>query len=325
MAEDPVKDLTWAHVQFNKGLRENNKGNYTEGLKLLLEIWPKYKTYDVASEISRAEGELGHHAAGSKYAAYTLSHLLPREGSEFKKLHVERLNLSLPYIYSATLKVTPTDLTVTIDGVELDVPTDVGLYLEPGHHRVEFKRSGYVTETREIDAKANVQEKLVIDLKKEGETAKAVSFPTDTPATEKPAPGAVQPAPFVEPPPDPTLSWTILGIGSGLTALAVGTGVYFHVKGSDSQSNADRYTRTLGSSGCSGEKSDTCNQLHAALVDKTDNYTRAKILYGVGTGLAVVTGLATWYFWPSTNDKQAPKVSAWATPDSAGIVTFGRF
>ncbi|HMA94222.1 MAG TPA: hypothetical protein VKP30_16135 [Polyangiaceae bacterium] len=329
MAEGSVKDLDWAHTQFNKALRENNKHNYTEGRRLLREVWSTYKTYDVASELSRAEGELGHIAAGAQYTAYALAHAPPREGSHFKGIHEERLSYSLARIYFAKLKVAPTDLIVIVDGVQLDVPVEIGLYLEPGPHRVEFKKSGYVTETREIDAKAGVQDSLVVELKKEA-TASVDAIST-TNVQPKPAPSVVQPLPPESPVEAPrssgnaTLAWTVLGVGSGLTAVAVGAGIYFHVKGADAKSDAEKYDRTLGTGWCPGPQSATCSKLSSALEDRDDHYLRAKILYGVGAGLAVATGVATWYFWPKSSGDRTPRVSAWAAPDSAGIVTYGRF
>lgn len=323
-AQDPAKDLDWAHAQFNKGLRENNKRNYAEGRRILSEVWPKYRTYDVASELSRAEGELGHHAAGAKYAAYAIAHAPPREGSEFKGIHTTRLELSLPHIYMAKLKASPADLTVLVDGVELDVPTDIGIYLEPGPHRLEFKKSGYITETKSIDAKANVQDTLVINLTKE---ASGTVIPPGNGREEPKTTHVTQPTPFVEPPPaDRTLSWTILGVGSGLTAIAIGTGVYFHVQASDANDEAGKARDSLGSIGCSQQPTPTaCQDLSSSLRDRDNDYLRAKVLYGVGAGLAVLTGAATWYFWPKASGSGAPTVSAWATPDSAGVVTFGRF
>lgn len=325
MAEGSVKNLDWAHTQFNKALRENNKHNYTEGRRILRDVWSTYKTYDVASELSRAEGELGHIAAGAQYTAYALAHAPPREGSEFKGIHEERLNFSLPRIYFAKLRVTPADLTVSVDGVQLDVPVEIGLYLEPGPHRIEFKKTGYLAETREINAKAGVQDFLVVDLKKEVAMGGEAIPATSAPKKIEPPPVTIQPAmpPEPTPPSEATLSWTILGIGSGLTAVAVGAGIYFNAKGADAKSDADKYERTLGTAGCSRESA-TCSKLSSALEDRDGHYLRAKILYGTGAGLAVVTGLATWYFWPKASEG-TPGVSAWGAPDSAGVVTYGRF
>lgn len=234
MAEEPVKDLDWAHQQFNKALVENNKRNYAEAIKILVEVWPRYKSYDVASELGRAEGELGHVAIGAKYTAYAFAHAPPREGKEFKSIHASRVAYAKQRIYFAKLDVTPSDLTVAVNGVDLDVPADIGLYLEPGTHRIEFKKAGYVAETRSIDAKANVQETLVANLAKEPSSEPSSTQPAIASGKSAPPVGTQNPAPFVEPPKassDSTLSWTILGVGSGLTAIAVGAGVYYTTHG----------------------------------------------------------------------------------------------
>lgn len=327
LAEEAARDLEWAHVQFNQGFDENNRGNFREAAKILTVVWQKYRFYDVASELGRAEASLGHVAAGAKYAAFAMAYAPPREGKVFRSIHASRMAFLMPKIYFAQLTVTPADLTVAVDGVELDVPIEVGLYLEPGPHRVEFKKTGYVTETRSLDAHANVQDTLVVTLAKQPSTADTPAPPATRPkqAAQPKAPSRFDERPLS--PSNTTLSWSILGLGGGLTAIAVSIGVSFHVQGSNAQGNADKLRRSLGGpSACYGSSSRDCSRLAGLVSDRDRDYTRAKISYGVGAGLAVITAAATWYFWPRhSSESGTPSVSAWATPDSAGVVTFGEF
>jgi hypothetical protein len=328
MAQESLEESKLEHEQFAKGVRANDRHDFNEGKRILLDIWLRHRTYDVASELGRAEAIVGDPAAAARHTAFAMVNAPPREGSKYKAIHQTRMAKLLPRLYFARLDVSPKDAAVLVDGVELDVPQGIGLYSTPGLHRIEFRRSGYVSQVRSIDAEANAKDEFVIQLRKE-EPPEPPPVPEVVAPKRTPSPVlAKSPTPITGPgaESDPTLARAILGIGGGLTVVLLGGGVYFQLKGANAQDRAAKHARLLGTAACSIKPMPAdCRSLDNALKDRSFYNSRAVVAYGLGLGLAAVTASAVWYFWPTKSDEGTAWASAWAAPGEAGIVAVGSF
>lgn len=321
--EERALDQRAAHDQFERALDLNGARDFTGAKKLLLALWRQYKTYDVASELGRSEFQLGDMASAAKHTAFALAHLPPHEQADTVKLHQNRLNRALAKIQRLEIVLTPPDAEIAVDGIVHDVPPEVGLFLSPGTHVVSVSRDGYKTETRTVDAKENATGFFTVELKKLDQSGTADSRQSIERRDTSVPPNDASPGASTS----KNKPWVVLAIGGSLTVLAIGSGAYFHISGSNSQSDADsKATRLVDSGGCTGSPlSSDCAALNSDLSDRNSSYKTAKILYGTGAALGVTTAVLTWVLWPSRSTPASTHFGAWATPDGAGIAANGRF
>jgi hypothetical protein len=290
--ETPRFDQKEARDQFERAATLNEARNYAEARTVLLKLWAQYKTYDVASELGRTAFHLGDMAASARYTAFALAHMPPHEQDPIVKLHERRLAKAAAKLQRLTVTCTPADAEFLIDGVALDVPIELGLFLTPGTHKITAKKAGYETVERDVEAAADTSGALSIELLKS---------PVGEPRSSA-KPPASQAVPFDELPRATTASppnpWLIAG-GGVVTVGALVTALVFNSKANAAQKDAESRSDALEPGACvnpTGATSASCSALRGS-ADDSARYGAYATTGFVVTGVAAAGTLAYW-LWP---------------------------
>jgi hypothetical protein len=274
-------------------------------LERALELRPNPSVVGVLGQVEFELGEFQHAA----------THLAQSLASQEHPIAVRRkmedlLARAQKRVGTIVITTKPEGARVTVDGTEVNPSVmNSQVFVEPGTHRIEVDKEGYAPALEQLEAKAGSAHRFDFELEAKPEPAPQPEKATPPPAPPAPAPPA--PAP---PPPSKRPAVIVLVSGGVLTAAAVGVGVYYHVEGSERADEAKKLGRGLGR--CEAPLSGDCARLRSVLDDRNDAYLTAKVLYGVGAGLAVATGVVTYLLWP----KRPPAVSLWVGPKTVGVV-----
>src|SRR4051812_47810953 len=132
IAQESAND---ANPQYRKAFDALAQKDWSEARRLLLPLWQKAQTWDVAAGLGQAEFLLQNYAAGATYTAFALANVPPKE----KTKTAERLRAALAEMKEAVATV---HIAVNEDGAEIlveDQPVGTSplareVYLNPGTH-----------------------------------------------------------------------------------------------------------------------------------------------------------------------------------------------
>lgn len=296
-------DLTAAQRDYRKAHEAMREKDWTGARRLLLGLWEKAQTYDVAASLAEVEYELGNYASAAQYMSFALKHVLPNEEAST----VERMRAALEQIRT---KVGTLSLTVNQPGAEVRVdgktigksPLPGEIFLEPGTHLVEAEL-GAEASARSVNVVAG--QKYTIDLELTTSAPSEVAPPPGE--SHPPAAGAAVTASVNPKPLDSGAGKSVVPIyaGLGVTAAGLATWIGFGIAAENAKDDADALEHTLrnefGTSTCSQPTADRkgCKEL----ADTIDRQRRLGTVANVGMGVTLVGAVATLgyiLFWPES-------------------------
>ena len=193
---------------------------------------------------------------------------------------IERIEQQLSVV---EVTVAPADAAITVDGLPAEgVGARRRLIIEPGRHRLGFSRAGYTAESMEM-ALSSGKERM-IDVKLEPVEPAA---PRAAPSPDRPpaAQGRSRALPAIEHHSGRSMvPWFIVGAGGALLGAAAVTGVMAK------KADDDFVERCPELEDCSPELERLQTQAWTLAV--------ATDVLLVSGGVAVLSGLASWYFTP---------------------------
>lgn len=314
-----------AQKQFRTAKQFINAGDLGKARTLLLDLWNRSQTYDVAGQLGFVEYHLKNYGASARYTAFSLAHLPPRETTETQ----QRLRMAMDDLKA---RVGMLHVTVSEPGAEIrandlvlgtsPLPGDV--YLDPGDYEIEARDSEARTAKQPVVVSAGATYDVQLTFPpRPSAVLSTTAAPPEAPQIANTAPVAVSPPP-AEPAPDAepsSKSMVPVYIGAAVTAIGIGTWVGFSVDAKSAKDEVNTAQARLGNNAnaCNVDSgSANCVQLH----DAVDRQNRDSTLAKVGIGVTAVGGVATLAYillWPShqTTATSTARSGFTARPDVA--------
>jgi hypothetical protein len=268
---------------------------YDESRGLLLGLWEKSHTYDVAVLLTQDEIQLGHYAAAATYLEFAIASIPP--GEKLSAAEELRKNLADLRTRTARAKIVTDQPSadLLVDGQSVGTsPLDSEVYLDPGHHVIEATL-GERKATEAVDASAGGV--VAVELKL-GPTVRQLPFPDPDP---KPNEGP-------EKKNAPTTKFVVAGVGAALTVVAFAIGEGYAIGARSKQSDVDRLKAQvqtqLGGNCFSSSSSPACGDLDRARTDRNSDNQVARAAF-IASGVLAVGTVATFLLWPANTSSQA--------------------
>jgi hypothetical protein len=284
-------------AEYRKAHEAARARNWPEARRILLALWKREKTYDVAASLSEAEFALGHVAASAQYMDYALRHVTPNESAATIANMKGALDKIRPKVGGAKVIINDPTAQLSVDGEVVDHDPKVEVFLDPGQH-VLLATAGDRKLSKTILVRAGETQTFEFDLPPAAPTPSAL-------------PGPVSPAaPAQTDTAEPSFGVRkiVLVTGGALAVAGLGAGIGFGVASNSAEGDVESYRARVGSSGCqgSGDSAD-CSALRDAADSQRRNSLVANVGYGVATVGLVAVGAAL--LWPRTNDPKEARAS----------------
>ncbi len=276
-----------------------NAKRWEEARRLLLDLWTRSQTYDVASDLMFVEYHLGNYAAAANYGQFASRNVPPvadaddtvrlKKGLEEVKKRVGAISVSVDrpgaevHVDSAVVGTSP-------------LPSDV--YVDVGPHRVRAVLEGVDSPEVRVDALA-------------GETYK-VELALPQGASENPQPPALQTTSVAPGRPERAPSYAPAIVAASVGGVALVGGIVALVVSSNQRANAEDRLAALDDpnacgAGMSANNAAACDDI----ASQADSSHTLRTLSFVGFGTALAAGALTYVLWPKSASRTArlePKV-----------------
>lgn len=313
-----------AKAEYRKAYAAMSKRDWPTARELLLAMWNKNNTYDVASSLGQVEFQLRHYAAAARYMTFANAHVPPSEKSEF----IKKLQKGLQEV---RLRVTAIRITASEPGAELKAGDEVlgespltdEVFLDPGTYVVTATKDGRVAR-QPITARSGESFAVTLTLppvEKNSTVALAGDPVAPPPVVEAPQSSAPIPASSSSPDLLPVI------IGGGVTVAALATGIGFRLSASSSYDEAAALRKTNGAEGCvsgSAPVSDCAAQTDA---NRSGDRKANASTVAFGVAGAALVGTAVYWFWPrsSATAKASSRAQGSISKNSAFLGISGDF
>jgi tetratricopeptide (TPR) repeat protein len=304
-----AKPLERARVRYREGVEAYKEGHFRDAIDLFLEADQLAPSAALSFNIGAAYEKLGEPAAALRwYRDY-----LRRAPDSADRTQVETLVSGFEHalqssgVQQMTVNSTPDGAELAVDGQSVGV-TPFTLEIAPGSHVLSLKLAGRAPASRTIDLPADHAIDVAVELAPEeiqesnGEPQAAPVVPTAAAAaTTKPHDAGSNDGKLLT-----TFGW--VGIAAGGAAL--GGALVFELlrQGAESDAKGDR--------------------TQVGYADKLDTMygrqTAARVMLGVGAGLAATGGVLLWF---GRSRGSAPQTALGVTcgPGACGSSLHGRF
>ena len=248
-----------ARARYQEGADAYSAGRYKDAVDLFLEADQLFPSAPLSFNVARAYEHIGDDAGALRWYRDYLRRAPAAENAADVRAIVTALALTLAKkgVQQLTVLSSPAGATVTVDGTPVGVTPWTG-ELSPGKHRLLLTYRGYTDERRAVVLSAT--EPREINLQLEQSTA-STSVPESAASVESSGP-RLGPLP-----------WLSLGVG----AAALGAALAFEVSRRSAESDAQKEVTQLG--------------YQSRLETEQSRQTAARVLAGIGGGLAVVGGV----------------------------------
>jgi tetratricopeptide (TPR) repeat protein len=248
-----------ARARYQEGADAYSAGRYKDAVDLFLEADQLSPSAPLSFNVARAYEHIGDDAGALRWYRDYLRRAPTAENAADVKAIIAALaqTLAKKGVQQLTVLSSPVGATVTVDGTPVGVTPWTG-ELSPGKHKLLLTYRGYTDERRAVVLSAT--EPRDINLQLEQSTA-----PTTAPGS---AASAESSGPRFGP-----LPWLSLGVG----AAALGAALAFEVSRRSAESDAHQEVTQLG--------------YQSRLETEQSRQTAARVLAGIGGGLAVVGGV----------------------------------
>jgi hypothetical protein len=279
---------TAAQAAYRNAQEAMGKGNWHEAKAILIDLWKKSQTFDVAASLGEVEYHLGHHDRAARYTAFALAHLPPKEkGATAQRIQAAFDELR-PRVGTISIAVNEDAAEVVVDNEPIGrAPLSEPIFVNPGAHEIEARMQGRrVTKSVVVEAGTDV----------------AVSLDLPDPVATSPLPPPVsvdgqgiapdRPSTLAERPSSAPLY--VLG---ALAAAGLGTGVVFHLVANANDDEFERLLKKYGDQGCAPPAAVPLRDCEAAK-DEASEYDRNRTISTVSfvAGGAALLG-AIGYYW----------------------------
>lgn len=272
-----------AQAKYRTAMDAIDRKDWSEARRLLLELWERSQTYDVAASLSQVEFQLGNFATSARFLSFAIANAPPMESPARLERYKAGLDELRPKVATVRVVISDPSARLTIDGA---APPPLGpnseTFLEPGTHNLEATVPSGSAVAKTVDAVAGQRYEVALNVN-------AVT----------PHPPA--PAPVPNPPSTPvqsSLSLTPVYVGAGLAAGGAVMALGFGIAAKNAESDWDAATREVPAGSCAwGQSSGRCSDIRDIYDRQRRDADFARVGVGVFVGASVAT-LAYVLFWP---------------------------
>jgi len=300
---------------------------------LLLPLWEKKHTWDVAVGLGKAEWYLGNHAAGATYMAFAVANIPPKEKTRAVEGLRTALNEMKGSVGTVLVSVSKDHAEVLVDGRLVgNSPLETDVFLEPGQHVLQARLGNAVSSPATVDVQAGKTYNLALLI--EAPPKPAVAAVPASPPAEKPA----ESPPIEKTPPEANQDdgggsvqprTIALVAGASVTAIAAGVGIAYAIKASSHSSDAKNIGAGLGPEECSnpmGASISKCSELADAYSSRDSASRVEAVSFAIAGGAAVATAVI-YFAWPRREHLNASslQVTPIAASHTGGLMFTGSF
>lgn len=324
-------------TRYRKAHAAMQRNDWQGARTVLLELWNKSKSYDVAASLAQVEHALGNDVSAARYLSFAVAHLAPKERPETLARYRAALDELEERVGQLQVSVNREAAEVRVDGTLIGLsPIPSTVFVEPGEHTVEARsKDGAATNRIEVARGASVMVELF--LAKPAPEPLAAPTPSRATSPALVANPVLVAAPALSATTPPALaqeqatsrSAIPVFVGGGVTLVGVGMAIGFGLAANSDEAKARALQTRLGPNGCtSGDATrSACDAAERAI----EVQQRDARLSNVGIGVASVGAVATLtylLFWPKSKSKQASSAirpnAAW-TAAGASLELLGEF
>jgi len=294
-------------TDYRKALAEMDKGNWQNARTLLLDLFKRSPTFDVAASLGESEAKLGESAKAAQHFAFALKNVPPKEKAETTTRIRAGLNSVTGNVGTIKLSLNRREAQFLVDGEEVgSFPALTEIYLSPGKHTVQARSAGE-SETREVEVVAGTSKSLAFVLVPETLPASGLAAPAPTAPAQNEANSTPTPAPNAAADKSNNSTRTVVLItGGSLAVVGLAMGIGFGVAANSAEEDADKYRAALPGAACfAGTSSGDCNALRDAVSRQSRDHTIASVGWALGAVGVVAVGVTL--LWPS--DDKARKAT----------------
>lgn len=303
-------------MQYRKAARAIDEKNWVEARRLLVDLWSRRQTYDVASSLGQTEYQLHHPAAGARYMAYALAHVPPKETGEIVRNMRAALEELKKLVAAVRISVNRPSAEVRVDGEKVGTsPLEGDVFVEPGRHVVEARvgpRPDQV-DSKVFDFEAGHHYAMELAIANGPSNAEAATPPHSDGS------GAGVEARTV-----------VLIAGGAVTAGLLGLSIAEGIRGNNADDDAKalraQAREALGQNCPLGSALPICQQLEDAL-DRRNSANKTATFSLLGAGITAAATATLFLLLPDQRRRQPPAsgVSASVAPREASISFFTSF
>lgn len=324
-AQPPVETPTAdtpdeASKLFKKGNDAYKLKKWDEAEKAFREAWALKQSYDIAGNWGDVEVYLGRYRDAAEHLEYSLRNW-PAGQEASKRRTQERFAEAKQHVGTLSLKVSE-GAEITVNGKAVGKsPLPGPVFIEPGAATIEAKIGD---KSARKTVALDVGEARELEIVIEGEAAAVGPEAEPAAGPSRPDPGA---GGSVKADSSGMKPRTVALIaGAGLTVVAAGVGVFYTLKKSSAQDDANGLRSELsskfGGQACSGSSAPAqCADLTDALERRDD---AAQISTGafVASGVLLAATAVAYFVWPAGHESspKAGRVNLFATPQSRGAM-----
>lgn len=314
-----------------RGQEAARKGKWQEAYDAFKAAWGLVQDHAVACNLAQASLKLERRVEAAERARDCVKMLPESTKQEHRKRAEEGYEKARAAVAALEIDVEPEGADVLLDEKRIGTaPLPDEVFVEPGSHVVEAKHGTNGAVRQEVYAKQG--EVRVVSLK--------VSAPSA--AMPDPAPSGTQPGSGTNPAPNGDTGPTkpsegiqprtiALIVGGALSAITLGAGIVFKLKGSAAHDDAaDALTQAkaqFGSNPCASQPGST-SSLCAEVRDKRDEGDSANQISNISFyafGAFAVGTAAVFLFWPEEKSSTGVRATPWMTAEAGGVTLGGAF
>jgi len=117
-----------------------DRGDWLNARRLLLHLWQKSETYDVAASLGEAEYALGNYPDAARYLQFAIAEAPPKEKKSLIDDYQRALTEVEKRVAKLRVRAEPEGAEVVLDGRELGpAPLRAPVYVNPGHHEFSLR------------------------------------------------------------------------------------------------------------------------------------------------------------------------------------------
>jgi hypothetical protein len=149
-AQEPSDGLTSLPMtRYREAHAAMERSDWQEARAVLLELWQRSKSYDVAASLGEVEHALGNDVSAARYLTFAVAHLAPKERPETLTRYRAALRELEAQVGRVQVNVSEEAAEIRIDGNLVGLsPLSSTVFVTPGEHTIEARGQGSTASNR---------------------------------------------------------------------------------------------------------------------------------------------------------------------------------
>jgi hypothetical protein len=311
---------TTSQAQYRKAYKAMEQGQWSDAKSLLLDLWSKAQTYDVAESLSHVEFHARNYAASARYMSFAIDNTPPQDSPRNLEARRSKLAEAKAHVGTVHVSVAQPAVDVIVDGESVGVsPLRSPVFLDPGRHMIGARSANGDLEPKPLEVVAGATYQVELDVPLSSSTAPAVTT-SPPPTTVPPPPSQMERDRY---------TWVPVYVTGGLALVALGVGTGFALDAKSAKSSGEtklaEAKRQFGDvEPCGvGGSSATCSELNSLQDRRSRSKTIATVSFVMG-GVFAAAAVGSYVLW-APKGAASSRMSAWVGGQGGGLQFQGSF